>query len=82
MWLVEPPRAGRHEAEIWTVKASQGDSSHDLCSRRHHQTILNLVDEIHRLLWDAYGDAVIPNLAGKNAPWEAHDQGDQDDDAT
>jgi hypothetical protein len=44
------------------------------------EMILNLVDELHRLLWEAYGDVVIPNLADKNAPWEAHDQGDHDDD--
>ena len=27
------------------------------------EMILNLVDELHRLLWEAYGDVVIDNCA-------------------
>jgi hypothetical protein len=32
------------------------------------EMILNLLDELQRLLWEAYGDAVIDNLAPTRKP--------------
>lgn len=42
------------------------------------EMILHLVDELQRLLWEAYGDATIDNFADKCAQSESRD-GDDDE---
>ncbi|MGH7339811.1 MAG: hypothetical protein ACREKH_04905 [Candidatus Rokuibacteriota bacterium] len=46
------------------------------------EVILDLVDELQRLLWEIYGDAVIDYFAEASAadpPWESHDDDDGPD---